>query len=413
MKVLSSIVALACCSVVFGDMTNDDEVVAACDKTPKKNKSVQSCPTATKKGKAADMSFYQGEMLTDNRYPPAYNAPAKIELHDAHCKWPDNIFFDASFIYWYAAQDGMGIAMSGDVSGAGPTLHDLVFNKQSVSLTQPFSYNPGFKLGLGAGVGEWEVHVGYTWVRQKTSMSSNAPTDETIGAPNIPIWEINSWFAQSVPGSTSFISATHVHSSWRMGLDQIDLTAGRPYYQSKNSTISPYGGARALWIRQSLRIGATVPALATTGTLASQPIYSHNNTHSWALGPVVGATGHCLLGKGFRLNGDAGASILFTQYTKLSHSEDSLITGTTPTAFKALQTNYNCVRPTMNLGLGLGWGMYFYDAGYHIDFAADYDFNVFWNQNMMRTFAEEFAISSSPSNDLFLHGLTFTTRFDF
>ena len=208
------------------------------------------------------------------------------------------------------------------------------------------------------------------------------------------------------------MSATHISSSWKLKIDLFDLTAGRPYYLSKIVTISPFGGVRAAWIRQNLHIQATVPAAASSAPLIPQPINSCNYSNSWGLGPVFGLDGHCLLGLGFRLEADGGISILFTQYPTLSHTEN-FATGETYPRLALVSKNYNCIRPMANLGLGLGWGRYLNDNKYHLDFAADYDFNVFWNQNMLQKIAAESIIRPTTFNNLYLHGLTITGRFDF
>ena len=345
---------------------------------------------------------FAGEILPEK----CYNAPAKIDL----CA-----FFDLSFIYLYACQDGMGLCSSADLKASGATESQIVFNQSSRSLVQDFAYKPGFKVGFGAGVGQWEFHAEYTWIRQKTHVDEDAPKNRTNGGGNIPVWVVNSWFGQTVGAFGDFVSCTNIQSSWRLGIDWLDLTGGRPYYQSKRVTINPYGGLRAVWIRQSLLIAATVPDAAVFGggDLAPQPIHSHNRSNCWGIGPVFGGNARCLLGAGFRVEGIGGVSILFTRYTTLIHEEDAAVTGMTPTVFRGVASNYNTVRPFANLGIGLGWGEYIYNGKYHIDFAADYDFNVLWNQNMIRTFAEEFANGIAPSNDLYLQGLTITGRFDF
>ncbi len=360
---------------------------------------------------------YQGEIMkTGCLYPPAYNAPAKIDLNTGRCIWPYNIFADVSFIYWYAAQDGMTLAGSADLVTVGATRSELVFNLESVPLVQDFKFSPGFKIGIGTGIEESELRAEYTWYRLHSTVNSDAPTDHTGGGTLLPVWELD-WFAQGVGAFGEFVSATHVDSSWHLGIDQLDVTGGRPYYQSKTITISPFGGLRAIWIRESLLVAANVPGAAISGgafpLLAPQPIKSHNRSNSWGLGPVFGASGHYLLGSGFRLEGDGGFSILFTQYTKLLHSEDAAVLGTVPTVFKARETNYNTVRPMANLDLGVGWGKYLCNASYHIDFSADYSFSGLWDQNMIRTFFEEFVTGRQIFNDLFLQGLTITGRFDF
>ena len=46
--------------------------------------------------------------------------------------------------------------------------------------------------------------------------------------------------------------------------------------------------------------------------------------------------------------------------------------------------NYTTMRPVMDLGLGIGWKKYLSHNTYCIDFAASYDFSMYWGQNMMR-----------------------------
>jgi hypothetical protein len=359
-------------------------------------------------------------MLPPNCHTAGYNAPAKIELRN-RCGWIPDLFADASFTYWYAAQDGMTLATSADlvtVTSGSEDESSIIFNLGSVPLVQSFEFTPGFKVGIGCGIGESEVRADYTWFRQKTSVNSNAPRNKTGGGTLLPVWLVTDWFAQGIGQFNELVSGTNVSSSWHLGIDQIDLTGGRPYYLSRNMTVSPYGGVRAMWIRQSLQVAAMVPAAAVFTTvqatvLSPEPIYSRNHSNSWGVGPVFGASGHCLLGDGFRLEGNGGFSLLFTQYTTLSHSEDAAVQGIVPPVFSIRQENYNTVRPMANLGLGLGWGSYLQNRNYHLDFSADYEFSALWNQNMMRTLIEEWSLGNQVTNDLFLQGLTVTGRFDF
>jgi hypothetical protein len=171
-----------------------------------------------------------------------------------------------------------------------------------------------------------------------------------------------------------------------------------------------------MWIRQTLNIKATVPssfAEAHSGTLAHDPVVSRTQSHSWGIGPMVGATGSCLLGAGFRVEADAGMSILFTQYTSLTQSQDAVLTSQTPSVTKSAITDYDCLRTATNLGLGLGWAEYFCKGSYYMDFSATYDFNVLWTQNMLQNMGLESLGGISVSNDLFLHGLTISGSFHF
>lgn len=341
--------------------------------------------------------------------PSPFTLPARI-IVPTRSYLACNVSIDTSFIYWFASQDGMSLASSANLqSGTAVNLEN-----GSTQLIQPFNYDPGFKVGLGIGYDDWELHTEYTWVRQNTSINSNAPPSN--GAGGTSVWLMNNWFAQAVGSNNNSLSATQVSSKWHLGIDWLDATVGRPYYQSRSMVLSPYGGIRALWIRQSLNIGANVPSAALTIAqlpLSAQPIYSRNQSHSWSLGPVFGSGARWLIGSGVRLEGHGDISLLFTQYSRLTHSENSVSANSDSPLFGTSQTNFNTVRPTAQLGLGIGWGSYTYCGKYHVDFSADYDFNVFWNQNMIRSLVDNFSAGSSSSGDLFLHGLTLTGRFDF
>ena len=105
-----------------------------------------------------------------------------------------------------------------------------------------------------------------------------------------------------------------------------------------------------------------------------------------------------------------GASLLFTQYTHVQHSEDA-ITLTYPVSYSF--KNYNCLRPMAEMDLGLGW-MHTFNNSFALDINVTYDFNYLWGQNMMRTLNDLNIIGvNAASNDLYLHGLTVSAGFGF
>ena len=148
--------------------------------------------------------------------------------------------------------------------------------------------------------------------------------------------------------------------------------------------------------------------------LATQPIGSRSHSNSWSIGPRVGLDSYCLLPMGFRFEGGLAGSLLFTSYTSIVHREDVASVSFNEGPYSVSYSNYNCLRPMAELGLGFGWGMYLSDRDFHIDFSADYDFMLFWSQNMMRNLLDDTLTGTSPSSsDLYLHGLTLTGRFNF
>jgi hypothetical protein len=283
------------------------------------------------------------------KYEAAYAAPAAIQV-DNSC----DMDVTAAFTYWYASQEGM----------------DLASNGTSVSYQQ-FGYAPGFQVGVGFDThfDDWTLDAEYTWYN-KTQTGSATGTDG------------NEWGIFSP-------TATVGHSSWKLSMNTLDLDGGRPFYQSKKVTISPVGGLRFLWIKQTLNL---------TGSPA---IFSLNaSSSSWAVGPKFGVNSHWMFWKGLRVDGMLGSSLLYTKYTTITSDEASV-------------SNMGALRPTMEMGLGLGYGMYCFDNTFYFDLSARYDFMQYWSQNMIRNFTGNVNGHEASIGDLQLQGFTLTLRCDF
>ncbi len=355
-----------------------------------------------------------GEPLKCGQFPAAYNAPAAIVLKDSCGQCRSNGYVTASYLYWYVDQEGMDIANSFAFDPITFPNDPVVETAQTIVLSQPFKYNSGFKVGLGTDFDEWTVYGQYTWMRTQTSITQHAP----VPVPAVPlggegVWVPNDWYQQIFP-LDQYLFGNQITSKWHLRLDLADLVMGRPYYLGKSLTINPFAGVRAAWIRQNLSISTSTPAGDVE--LSSSPAVSNNSSHSWGVGPRIGFDAYCLLSQGFRLQADMATSLLFTRYTKVKHSENVVVLADAarlPSISIAL-SNYNCLRPILECGLGLGWGTYLGCKSYHIDFSANYDFSLFWEQNMMRKLAN-LAVSATGSSaaDLHMHGLTLTGRFDF
>lgn len=358
--------------------------------------------------------FQQGERLSPEKYPAAYNAPAVTCLQTPSGRWFPDVFVDLSFIYWRAEEDGLDLANSAALlsNGAVPPQQIIATGTpDSVVFSQENEYSPGFKVGIGTDFHEWATRLEYTWVRQTTTDSRAAPVSSLGG---IPVWMVvNNWIQQASSVTGQALSATHISSKWHLGVDLLDLEVSRPYYEGRNLTIAPFMGLRAAWIRQSLTLTATIPSTLVVNP-SGNPVVSRNHSNSWALGPRVGLGANCLLSRGFRLEGNAAGSLLFTQYTTIGHSENNTSATGVPATMSTTITDYDCVRPVAELGLGFGWGRYLHNQRYHIDFSLTYDFTLFWQQNMIRKLVDQAVIGSgAAAGNLDLHGLTLTGRFDF
>lgn len=335
--------------------------------------------------------------------PAAYNINAQIQ---PPCAWGP--YLTASFIYWNVGQDYMDIGRTAAFTDPQPAVNATPAAEATIP-TPSFEYQAGFKIGLGYNTNydNWSVEALYTRLHHKNTF--NTGSNQATFAEGDTIIIPNEWFVNLSVDTQQ--QAGRMTSKWTMDLDMADFLLSRPYYEGQMLTITPYMGLKALWMTQQYNISAV---LADNPTLA--PVTSNNDSKGWGVGPNFAANMHWLLGKGFRVEGNAALSLLYMQYTQREHreqfSED--ITDTLPINGHMPDRGY--LRAINELGLGLGWGAYFKDH-YHFDLSARYDFTILWAQNAMRETVGYLANNaigySNPAGNLNLHGLTLTARFDF
>jgi hypothetical protein len=336
-------------------------------------------------------------------FPPAYNQPANFNL--GPCPW--DFWIDLSFTYWDAEQEGLDLAISSRsvIDGDSATSNSPDSGK---FLFQDTQFKPGFKVGIGMDLEHdaWSGFAEYTWFRSTTNTHQSAPADP---AGDTPVWNLSNWFVKDSTTSNITSIASNINSKWRLRMDLLDAGLIRPYYQGTHLIVAPFGGLRGQWIRQNLSITGDFPTSNVTPDLTAT---SSNKSNSWAVGPRAGCLGKWHLGWGIRLEGDVAASLVFTRYTSVKHSEGATTLTASPVA--ASLKNYNCLRAVNEMNLGLGWGSYFDCRNYHFDLLATYDFQVFWNQNVLRQLVDslESGTGHAPSN-LYLQGLTIKAQFDF
>lgn len=316
---------------------------------------------------------------------------------------------DGSFTYWYAKEDGLNVAESAFLTGPGA----VIAPPNGTVFKQEFGYKPGFKVSLGMeSVKRWDLRAEYTYFRGNTTASKAAPTNIT-SVPGIGVWNVDDWFLQSTPLGGS-LSGTYLSSTWKLGMDLGDLTLSRPYDKDRNFAFAPFGGLRTVWLRQRMDVSLTQAAssLGAGALLLPQPLQSLNNSNAWGIGPRVGTAGKYGLPMGLRLDGLFGASLLYTKFTTITHSEGRAATFVDYSVATNMN-DYNCVRPVLDVNLGLGWNTKWCDS-YSFDISARYEFLYFWGQNMMRSMLDQFwGGTASGDLDLYFQGLTITAGFSF
>jgi hypothetical protein len=331
-------------------------------------------------------SFQQGYELSQSQMMAAYNAPARIDVRGA---W--DVFITGSFIYWQPTQDSMSL---GSLMTGTNTLIDGTYTGTYLSRSSDF--HPGFKVGLGMNFDHdnWDTFLEYTRLHGETTTSATAGSGQYI----------NSNWGDPDTNTAAYNSMS---SAWRVNYDAIDWQLARAYYNGTSLTFRPFFGPRAAFFEQTMTNKYARPASTVQNT-------DSRSYKSWGIGAMAGIESRWLLGEGFRLYGDAQADILYTHY----HDFSTVVDNVSVIAVKDInmgQQTFGLLRPHMDVELGIGWGTYFDTSNWHFDLLAGYNFQVFWNQNMFRTFFNDVTDYQSVQNlgNLYMQGLTITARFDF
>jgi hypothetical protein len=348
----------------------------------------------------AQKTFEPGHELMSNQFMAAYNAPARIDVRGA---WDFYAF--GAFTYWQARQENMELAFVRDTTSTADFEGDFV--------NLDFDYKPGFKVGIGMNFDHdnWDTSLIYTWFRSKNTQHTSV---DGLSSEIFPLI--------GHPEVTDHSTYTSAKEAWHLHMDLLDLELARSHYSGMSLTFRPFFGARAAWIRQREH---AIYATPIAGVLENEEIVPDTTvnvvqkSYSWAVGPRAGLYSNWMLGQGFRLYGNGAGDILYTRYSELSERAEAVTAGVLGDNDHPRQKNNDSLRTHLELELGIAWASYFDNNNWHVDLAAGYTFQTFFNQNMFRHyvrnsgFGNAEAYSTCPNGDLFIHGLTATLRFDF
>jgi hypothetical protein len=322
-----------------------------------------------------------------------------------------DFFVDASFTYWYVAEEGLKIASDGVLNGS-----ELSSPIDTNHYFPSFQYTPGFKVGIGLLANEkWEYRADYTWVYSNVHTSGlqqanggDIPAGSLITSPGEPVFVVNKWFDQ-LSSTDQLVAATSLSAHWNVHINLIDVTGSRPLYEGKRFTFSPKGGLEAALISQHLNLSVT-QALTQFPAIPPQPIHSYNQSQSWGIGPILGATSTQRLPCSFYLEEGGAFSLLYTTYTSIKHTEDPTSSDFNPGPYTSSIKNYYAIRPNAFLDLGIGWKNHCKRSNRQLDISLSYEFALYWAQNLMAPLLQRFP---NAADNLFTQGLTFNAMLTF
>lgn len=342
----------------------------------------------------------------------AYNAPM---FYDIKCSW--DTFVTASFVYAQAKEENLEYVSSvvSDTQVENDPVPD-VSNNTDKNGTLSYDYKPGFKVGIGFtfGCDNWNLYTEYFRYHADAG-SGNFFNSVSAGSSFMEAFLTQ----MQIPGSPHIrgrIAEVRASTKWRLEMDIVDFNLRRKYYVGKCLTFQTAIGIKAAWIdqQQTTDYDAQYTPVDTEISLTGTSVSSSD---SWAVGAKAALDTDWLFCGSFRLFGNAGFAILYTDYNKikLSYSADRQEGTNTPTLInRNYSTNLCYLRQDANIALGIGWGDYLCCNDWYLDLSASYEFHTYWNQNVLPVALSRDELSVLQSNgDLYLHGLVITARLDF
>lgn len=325
--------------------------------------------------------------LNMNCFPidPGYSATARIAL----CKKNSIFSIWGGLVYWHAWQSNMEIALKAPFAINNASCGVSWKHGKMVEIKSDFK--PGFTLGLGYGFcyDNWDVFAEYTRYHTKHSKSLSLHPGGFLYAR---------WIQ---PNLISNNLATHIKAHWTLEMDVLNAELERRFYVGRKFIWTPHFGLAAVWIDQKFHgkfsLVSPIPFL----------LHVHDASDSWAIGPRFGIEGDWYLGCGFSLVGDVGADLLVTKYD-LDLKQRSK---NQPSIFMHSSDKFHTIRPELDMFLGLSFERYACDRRIHTKLTIGYDFQVWWDQNMIRWYNDSTFITA-PQGNLYLQGFQILLRVD-
>lgn len=264
-------------------------------------------------------------------------------------------------------------------------------HKKGKVIEMPADFTPGFKVGAAYSFSKtnWSFFSEYTRLDVDQSVTRHEPSGGLL-------------YAHWIQPDLIFNNAsTKLSTHWDLKVQLLNFEVGSPFFAGTKLEVRPHFGLGAAWFDQKIR---------GKYSLISPEILLQveNKSDSWAVGPRAGLDLKWHVLPYFSFVGNVASEILFTRYDLSLHQEakdDS-------TVFLNSGNHVNAIRPELELYLGLSTSIYFSKRCCWLKLDAGYDFQVWWNQNMLRPY-NDFTYIATPEGNLAFQGLRATASFGF
>lgn len=338
--------------------------------------------------------------------PPAgpfgYNFPCDLGL-----SCPSDFYFWADYLLLQVKMQGLEYAVT-NTSG----LLDVVGNN-GFPLTggevlgfssdqHDWKWGSGFRVGMGFYLSEdsWTIDLEWLYFKRSQEVSSSITNSGVL----IPIWI-------KPPEESAIANGTNVLASarWRISINELDISLGKPYMVSPYFCLQPYFGLRGAWIdqRYAARYGGLI-VLSNANTPFNGAQFDADHEF-WGFGARAGLASNWAFDGGWGLYGNVAFSMLYSKYSVFEQMPLGVL------SYEFNHRFYTNV-PVMDLQLGVSWGTYVNHHRHHFTIRAMYEFQQWWNHNQLRRLLGADSVSANEvvaRGDLSFNGLSIRFLFDF
>ncbi len=326
-------------------------------------------------------------------------------------------FYATADFLWWQAQEGATEWSFIDNNQELPDIGGPVENANMFNNDIVFSWDPGFRVGIGYNFDydEWDAEVYYTWYFTSQSQSASSPFFQNGASDGYSLTAV-------IPLHTDINTSTQANINWGIHYSVIDGELGRNFFISRHLALRPHIGLKTGWINQKVNVQMNAHASSTN---FSGPVKNQKENDFWGIGPSGGINTRWYLAtfgcgsQHLSLFGDFSGALMWGRFhVKESEIEPGFALGAT-NHIKIGGINKHLIVPMMQTQIGLGWDAGFSNNCYHLSLNVGYELLYWFRQNQMLNilpnffFGQIYYIYQRQSEDLRLHGLTADLRFDF
>jgi hypothetical protein len=302
----------------------------------------------------------------------------------------EGISFWGSLLYWRSRQSFMDIALRSkrccDFSCPNTAGGASWEHAKRIEINPDYRF--GFQVGFELAPANWGVFANYTHFDFHKSHSVSSFENGFL---------FGRWI---LPGVVINNSSSHINAKWSMRMNVLNFEAGRKCYFGRRLMLKPHFGLAGASIDQKLKGHYLL-------NMPENELKMHHQSDSWGVGPRLGGDMDLRLFRGFGIVGTAAADLLYTHYDLDLRARSP----NNPTLFSGISTHLDVLRAELELYLGLNTHFRVSRRTF-LNLELGYDFQIWWNQNMMR-WNNDAGWTSSPEGNLYLEGLRLTLKFDF